>query len=217
VRSVLTMAVASAIISAKSICGAASGPTGRNESSMAKAKNNDFDEFVKRQGALAEAETVDWDKEREEWLGDLDALYSKIEAFLKEYVAKGSIKLDFEEVQLNERSIGIYNARKMIIHIGRQQIGLTPIGRSIIGAKGRVDVEGSAGKARLLLVDKDATSATSLVKVTVIDPKRPSKSDKQASKDIEWTWKIATSPPVMAFLELNKDSFFQVLMEVSNA
>jgi hypothetical protein len=184
---------------------------------MATLKNKDFDEFVKRQQALLEAEPVDWDKEREEWLGHLNALYESVKVFLKEYVGKGSIKLDFEEVQLNERSIGIYNARKMIIHIGRQEIGLTPIGRSIIGAKGRVDIEGSAGKARLLLVDKDATSATSLVKVTIIDPKRPSKVEEKALKHIEWTWKIATSPPAVAFLELNEDSFLEVLMKVSNA
>lgn len=211
------MAVAGAIIYASEKRGAASGPTKGNNSAMAKAKNKDFDDFVKRQGALVEAEAVDWDKRREDWLGYLNALYESVKTFLREYIDQGAIKLDFEEVQLNEEKIGAYRARKMIIHIGRQDITLTPIGGSIIGAKGRVDVQGSAGKARLLLVDKEATSATSLVKVTLIDPKRPPKPEKQASKDIEWTWKIATSPPVMAFFELNEDSLFQVLMEVSNA
>jgi len=184
---------------------------------MAKLKDKDFDDFVKRQQALSQAPPVDWDKERVEWLGYLDTLYTNIGVFLKEYVDNGSIKLDFKEVRLNEENIGAYNARKMLIQIGRQEVALTPIGRSIIGAKGRVDVEGSAGRARLLLVDKDATSAISSVKVTIIDPKRPPKPEQKAPKHIEWTWKIVTSPPAVAFLELNKDSFFRVLMEVSNA
>jgi hypothetical protein len=184
---------------------------------MATLKNKDFDEFVKRQQALAVRETVDWDKEQDDWLDQLNTLYADIEAFLKEYVDQGLIKLAFKEHRIIEENIGAYATRKMIIHVGRQEITLTPIGTLLIGSKGRVDVEGSAGKARLVLVDKDATSARSLIKVTIVDPKRPPKPEQEAPKHIEWTWKIVTSPPAVAFLELNKDSFFQVLMEVSNA
>jgi hypothetical protein len=68
-----------------------------------------------------------------------------------------------------------------------------------------------------VLVDKDATGMRSTIKVTIIDPKRPPKPEQEAPKHIEWTWKIVTSPPAVAFLELNKDSFLRVLMEVSNA
>jgi hypothetical protein len=184
---------------------------------MATAKNKDFDEFVKRQGALSEAEPVDWDKERDEWLGYLNALYENVGIFLKEYLDDGSIKLSFKDVQLIEEDIGAYSARKMIIHIGRQEITLTPIGTLLIGSKGRVDIEGSVGKARLVLVDKNATGMRSTIKVTIIDAKRPPEPEQEAPRHIEWTWKIVTSPPTVAFLELNKDSFFRVLMEVSNA
>jgi hypothetical protein len=184
---------------------------------MATAKNKDFDEFVKRQQPLSEAERVDWNKERDDWLAYLNALYSKIEAFLKEYVDNGSISLDYKEHRIIEENIGAYESRLMIIRIGRQEIVLTPIGTLLIGSKGRVDVEGSAGKARLVLVDKDATGMRSTIKVTIIDPKRPPKREQEAPKHIEWTWKIVTSPPAVAFLELNKDSFLRVLMEVSNA
>ncbi len=213
----LTRPVAGAIIYESDERGAASSPTSRNDCSMATLKNKDFDEFVKRQQALAVRETVDWDKERDDWLDQLNTLYADIGAFLREYVDQGLIKLAFKEHRIIEENIGAYATRKMIIHVGRQEITLTPIGTLLIGSKGRVDVEGSAGKARLVLVDKDATSARSLNKVTIVDPKRPPKPEQEAPKHIEWTWKIVTSPPAVAFLELNKDSFFQVLMEVSNA
>jgi hypothetical protein len=213
----LTTPVAGAIIYARVEMRRGVMAEQRSNSAMAKAKNNDFDEFVKRQQVLAVRESIDWDKQRDEWLGHLNALYKNIEAFLKEYVGDGTIKLDFKEHRIIEVNIGAYASRKMIIHIGRQEIVLTPIGTLHIGSKGRVDVEGSAGKARLVLVDKDATGMRSTIKVTIVDPKRPPKPEQEARKDIEWTWKIVTSPPAVAFLELNKDSFFKVLMEVSNA
>ena len=35
-------------------------------------------------------------------------------------------------------------------------------------------------------------------------------------KDIEWAWKIVSRPPAMQFIELNKETLFEMLMEVSN-
>ena len=209
------MAVAGAIICESYECGVASSPASRDNSSMAKAKNRDFDDFVKRQQPLSEAERVDWNKRRDEWLANLNALYSKIEAFLKEYVDNGSISLDYKEHRIIEENIGAYESRMMIIRIGRREITLRPIGTFLIGSKGRVDVEGSAGRAKLALVDKDAASMRSAMRI--IGPGEPRPPTEETPKHIEWTWKIVTSPPAVALLELNKDLFFQVLMEVSNA
>ena len=112
------MAVAGAIICESYECGVASSPASRDNSSMAKAKNRDFDDFVKRQQPLSEAERVDWNKRRDEWLANLNALNSKIEAFLKEYVDNGSISLDYKEHRIIEEKIGAYKSRMMIIRIG---------------------------------------------------------------------------------------------------
>lgn len=183
---------------------------------MAKAKNKDFDDFVKRQQPLSEAERVDWNKRREEWLGHLKALYAEVEAFLKEYVDQGSIRLDYKEHRIIEENIGAYESRIMIIRIGRREVTLTPIGTFLVGSRGRVDVEGSAGKARLALVDKDATSMRAAI-IGITGPGERSASAEKVQKSIEWAWKILTPPPTMALFGLNKDSFFKVLMEVSNA
>ena len=190
---------------------------------MTKSANQEFNNFVKRQQAISGAandgadKAIDWNKQRDEWLEHLNTLYKNITLFLKEYIDDGSIKYEFQDVSLQEDNIGRYTARKMIIHIGLQEITLIPIGTLLFGSKGRVDVQGSAGNAKIVLIDKDASSAHSLVKITVIDPRHPVKLDKKVSKSVEWTWKIASSPPTINFIELNKKSLFQLLMEVSNA
>jgi hypothetical protein len=184
---------------------------------MAKAKNTDFDEFVKRQQPRSEAERVDWNKRRDEWLGHLKQLYAEVEAFLKEYVDNGSIILERKKHRIIEENIGAYDSEIMIIRIGRQEIALRPVGTFLIGSRGRVDVEGSADRAKLVLVDKDATSMRSAIKIRILVPGEPHPPAEKAPKDIDWTWRIVTSPPEVAFKELNKESFFQILMAVSNA
>lgn len=160
----------------------------------------DFAEFVKRQQVSLNGETdVDWAKEREEWLDHLATLYQSIELFLKDYLDQGAIRISYRAIDLNEEEIGHYTAREMMIQIGRQQVTLIPIGTMLIGTKGRVDVEGTAGRGRLVLKDKRST--------------RP---EIHKGKVIEWVWKISTPPPSISYLDLTKESFFDLLMEVTN-
>jgi hypothetical protein len=187
--------------------------------------NDQFKDFVQRHQRPALAENaVDWGKEREQWLTYLKQLYDCVDEYLKEYVAPGQVRVERSPMELNEENIGTYTATRLKIVIGDEDITLTPIGTLLIGAKGRVDVEGSAGTSRLVLIDKNATDASSMfrVKVTAIPLRRglrssvPMEPTPPGPRKIEWTWKIVSRPPVMQFIELNKESFFQMLMEVSN-
>jgi hypothetical protein len=178
--------------------------------------NSDFKAFVKRErAAAAELDLVDWAREREDWLGHLKELYDQTESFLAEYIKTGEIKVHYRDIELNEENIGSYSARQMILKIGRQEITMTPVGTLIIGAKGRVEVVGPAGRTRLLLVDGKASRPT--IKVTVsIRGKPEPPAVAAAPKVIKWAWKIATSPPTIQYLELTQESLFQALMEVAN-
>ena len=176
--------------------------------------DTDFGAFVKRQQASA-AEADDWIKQRDEWLGHLKELYDQIESFLAEYIKTGEIKLNYRDIELNEENIGSYTARQMILKIGRQEITMTPIGTLLIGAKGRVDVEGPAGRTRVVLVNSEASGPT--IKVTVNIGGKPEPSAAEAApKEINWAWKIATSPPTIQYIELTQESLFRALMEVAN-
>jgi hypothetical protein len=186
-------------------------------------KNTAFDDFVKRQQELA-AEAAsgtqplfDPEKELEDWLQRLNALFAQIKDFLGDYISAGSISTTLETIELHEEFSGPYQAPKMLIRIGLQEIKLMPIGTMLIGSRGRVDVVGPAGSRRLLLVNKMAANASQLVTVTILDPKQPVAAKKPAPQPIEWAWKILSRPPVVRFIELNKESFLEMMLEVSNA
>lgn len=178
--------------------------------------NTEFGAFVKRQHAsVAETERADWAKERNDWLRHLTELYNRTELFLADYIKTGEIKLHYRDIEINEENIGSYSARQMILKIGPQEIVMTPIGTLLIGAKGRVDVVGPAGRARLVLVDSKTSGPTIKVSVSA-----GGNSELPAAKaepnEIKWEWKIATSPPTIRYIELTQESLFQALIEVAN-
>lgn len=181
----------------------------------------DFAKFV----ASQQSSTQDVDEEaqiesaeiRKQWLEDLDELYRKVADFLQEYVAVESIRYSFTEITLTEEYLGSYQVRRMDIDIGRQHVSLEPIATLLIGSRGRVDVVGSAGlRAQLTRVHKNTKSWADLVHVTIgkegaLPPPPP------ATQPISWAWKIVRRDVHVSFVELNKESFFSLLMEVSGA
>jgi hypothetical protein len=181
--------------------------------------NTDFDAFVKRQQVEDEKKDgFDPEKQLREWLDYLNALYEQIKGYLKAYVESGTAKIALRDIQLNEEFSGVYTASELILTIGRSTVTFTPIGTMLIGSKGRVDVQGPLGKARLALVNKAVTNARQLIQITarfVGDPP-PSPPPKQAIKHIEWTWKISIPPPEMEFVELTQDAFFNMILTVAN-
>lgn len=178
--------------------------------------NSDFGAFVKRQQITsAEEDRFDWAKERDDWLSHLKELYDKTGSFLATYTKSGEIKISYRDVELNEENIGSYGAPQMILKIGRQEITMTPVGTMLVGAKGRVEIVGPAGRARFLLVNGETSGPLSKVPVSIgSSPEPPATTT--AAKPIKWVWKIATSPPVVRYIELTQDSLFQALMEVAN-
>ncbi len=181
-----------------------------------------FKAFVEQQRrSISVDKAIDWARERAEWLDYLQQLYSRVAEYLREYTESGTITLRTSEIELNEENIGVYKATRLAIIIGAQEILLTPIGTLLIGSKGRVDVEGSAGNSRLVLIDKKITHPRQMFRttVTVIPPggsPQPSPAPQPSPEKIEWAWKIVSRPPAMQFIDLNKDTFFEMLMEVSN-
>lgn len=186
---------------------------------MSKAE---FDEFVKRQKIEKSiAPPIDWDAQRDEWLDYLNRLYAQIESFLEAYISAGEALCEYREITLNEDNIGSYVARQMLLKFGQQQVTFTPIGTLLIGTKGRVDVSGPAGKARLTLINKKVTHAHQLISVTVTvvgkdkAPRTP--PENQPNEPIEWVWKIISRPPEMKFTNLTQEAFFEMILEVVNA
>jgi hypothetical protein len=183
----------------------------RGSNIMTKKK---FDEFVAKQSSETGESEIDWSIKRDEWLEYLKMFYEKVESYLREYVSEGKIRIAYDSKKMSEEYIGEYDVSTAVIHLGKNQVRLDPIGANLIAAKGRVDMIGSNGKVRFVLVDKNSSAPGISVQVWVQGEEPPHKADKPLK--VEWAWKISTPPPRIMYVELNSESFFDAFMEVAN-
>ena len=109
------------------------------------------DLFQRKQEQSKSGVNIDWDSRRNEYLAAVNNLYEQIDTILAEPLHKKMVTLQRREKQLTEDFIGTYSAKDLILTIGNEQVRLSPRGRNIVGAFGRVDVLGERGEAALVL------------------------------------------------------------------
>ncbi|MEV4782036.1 hypothetical protein [Burkholderia sp. LMU1-1-1.1] len=166
-----------------------------------------FMQFIQEQTAVASDETagamsIEQDKRR--WLSKLDELKKLVNDWLNAYVEKG-IKTSTRMVPLTEEQTGTYQAPQIEITVGQAVVKLKPIGTFLIGAWGRVDMEGPRGVCRLILVPKRAKNP-----LFAFDEKPI--PEQVAMPDL--VWKIMPAPPALAYIELTREMFLDMLMKV---
>lgn len=165
-----------------------------------------FMQFVQEQRRQAEmdaaAMTPERDKQR--WLEHLQRLDDQVRAWLSEYIEAGAVEVVTEPIVVQEEQVGQYQAPQAKIHVGSHTVKLKPIGAFLIGAYGRVDMEGPRGICRLILVPENANTPRILLNA----------ADRSLDQAVALAWKIATPPPATKYIALTKDTFQDQLMRV---
>lgn len=174
--------------------------------------NTKFDDFIKQQKAhVASTSAFDPDARRMEWLDQIQALYHLVETYLDRYITAGDINLEYQPTEIIEDLLGLYRTQRMVLTIGSKQVVLEPVGAIVIGARGRADLKGASGQARLLLVDKRSTR----VKVTVKNRSGKDVLPAPTPQPTEFAWKFATAPPSIEFIDLSSDTLMSAIMDVA--
>lgn len=178
----------------------------------------DFDAFVKRQAAeKTQPEGFDPQQQLQEWQDYLKQLYGDVALYLGEYINTGQATIKFEDITLNEDFSGPYTVPQMNLRIGDSMVIFEPVGTMLIGSKGRVDVLGPRGSARLSLINRKITNANQMVRVRVRLANEPDPPPEPGEEPIEWGWKVIKTSPQVAFINLTEDSFFDMIVGVVDA
>lgn len=179
----------------------------------------EFDEFIRRQqsASVVAEDAFDPQRQLDEWREHLGVLYGQIRKFMAKYLERRLADIQLKEITLNEEFSGPYTVSEMTLKFGKSTVVLTPVGTMLIGSKGRVDVRGPRGTARLGLVGKNVSSASQLVSIKVFVPgTHEAEPKRDKGEKIEWAWKIITPAPSMQFVELTEDSFFDMILSVAD-
>ncbi len=174
--------------------------------------NISFDDFVNQQIAKEEP-SIDWIQVRDDWKKHLDEFYQLAKGFLQKYIDQDKVHITWTTKQINEEYIGSYDVKSLEVQIGTIKVRFDPIGRLVLGVKGRVDMRGPHGTVKFVLVPKRDSSPT----VLVIQEASSEVKDEPKPVIEKLAWKILTPPPNIKYIELEEESFLSAIMEVANA
>lgn len=123
-------------------------------------KKSELIELIVRQAEKIKAEQaerspIDWEKRKKWWVGQVDSLYTLLRSTLKPAEEAGALEVVRRPIQLREEALGEYSVDQMLLNFGGAKVVLRPVATVIVGAVGRVDVNGPAGSARLILATPD--------------------------------------------------------------
>lgn len=172
----------------------------------------EFAQFLTDHEEDAGGEPIDWAQVRDEWLAQVQAFMEMARGWLAEYREAGRITVADEVIAVTEDHIGPYEAPQISLRIADKIVRIAPIGRLILGACGRIDMIGEAGRAKFLLVDRAATGVKAKVRIQV-DP-QPAGQEQRDAGEAVLTWKLVTAPPSMEFHDLTEEVFFSELLRV---
>lgn len=177
-----------------------------------------FEDYLKQKEE--QEKVINWELKKEEWTKEIDTFLEQIKCYFKKYKDSGVVIYE-QPLNINEEYIGSYSTKKLIVKFNNDTVIFTPVGRNIIGAKGRVDMEGKAGKVKFVLVGENSQSPQ-IITTTITNEQEQKEYDEkmrkmdEIAKQEKNAWKISTPPPKIKYLELTEDSFFNALMEVIN-
>ena len=87
---------------------------------------------------------------KQEWLEELDKLLADIDKWLESSKKLGLVVKE-SIIEKSEELLGIYKAPQRVIEFGGRTVHITPVGRGIVGAQGRVDIRAPGAIYYLLL------------------------------------------------------------------
>ena len=111
-------------------------------------------EFLRRQ---KETESPHRRVQRQkEWLDAIEGLLRQIRSWLAEAQREKLIKIHPDKLKITEENLGTYTAPSLVLTAAGKTVKVQPIGSTIIGADGRVDMESANGTFMFLyLADQD--------------------------------------------------------------
>ena len=116
-----------------------------------------LEEVLRKKRQKQEAAEIDHVAVRQEWIANCEALMSTILEWLEPLENQAFLHVEKQAVPIHEDQLGEYQAPALrLVFLKSQVLTIRPVGRFVLGAKGRVDlVAGGAPLAMLILNEMD--------------------------------------------------------------
>jgi hypothetical protein len=95
-------------------------------------------------------QNIDWQRKRDVWVQSVNSLYNQVGRILADSINSGDVTVDQVEMQIAEDFVGTYSIPKLELNVGGERVEFRPMGVTVIGASGRVDIRGERDVVTLL-------------------------------------------------------------------
>ena len=112
-------------------------------------------EFLKKQKEKGRNAGVTRERKVLEWQQILNRLFSQIQRWLTEAQMQGLITVTKGKTKITEDTLGTYTTPVLTLATATNSLRINPVGRTIIGANGRVDIESKVGTYMLLYLEPE--------------------------------------------------------------
>ena len=89
---------------------------------------------------------------QKEWLDAVEDLLRQVRSWLAEAQREKLVKIHPDKIKITEENLGAYTAPCLVLTAAGKTVKVKPIGSTIIGADGRVDMESANGTFMFLYV-----------------------------------------------------------------
>jgi len=93
-------------------------------------------------------QNIDWQRKRDVWVQSVNSLYNQVGRILADSINSGDVTVDQVEMQIAEDFVGTYSIPKLELNVRGERVEFRPMGVTVIGASGRVDIRASATSLR---------------------------------------------------------------------
>lgn len=119
---------------------------------MKSPQSDELKDFLLSRQQHALAHEIDWEERRRQWIDAVKRLYQMVtDELLAESIAQQLVTVSRVEKEIKEEHLGAYRVPELILDISGEKVRLSPKGRNIMGAKGRVDLVGELDVVTLVL------------------------------------------------------------------
>ena len=106
---------------------------------------------------------IDWQAKKDAWIESVNKLYTQVQVMLRDSIVSGDVTVNLVEMQITEQFVGTYSIPRLELSVGGERVEFRPMGLTIIGAAGRVDIRGERDVVTLIKNDTGTESEWSIV------------------------------------------------------
>lgn len=112
---------------------------------------SDLNDFLQKKLEEKTKSEFNAQEEKKKWINRVDEIFSNIKKWIDEPVKNNLVEVTEQEIEINEERLGKYKISSLVIRSLWDTVYITPIGRMILGAIGRIDILSTKGKYSILL------------------------------------------------------------------